>query len=54
MPSETVRIRPETHAKLKELAEQSGLSMPRLLEKAGPETQEPLFARIIGRRSCVQ
>ncbi len=34
MPSETVRVRPVTHAKLKQLARQSGLSMPQLLEKA--------------------
>ncbi len=34
MPSATVRIRPETHAKLKELAKNSGLSMPRVLEEA--------------------
>ena len=34
MPSETVRIRPDTHAKLKQLAERSGQSMPELPEKA--------------------
>jgi predicted transcriptional regulator len=34
MASEIVRIRPDTHAKLKELAEQAGESMPNLLEKA--------------------
>jgi hypothetical protein len=34
MPSETVRIRPETHAKLKELAGHAGESMPDTLDKA--------------------
>ena len=34
MASETVRIRPDTHAKLKQLAERSGQSMPELLERA--------------------
>ena len=34
MASQTVRIRPDTHAKLKQLAERSGRSMPELLEEA--------------------
>jgi predicted transcriptional regulator len=34
MPSETVRIRSDTHAKLKELAEHFGRSMPQVLEEA--------------------
>jgi len=34
MPSETVRIKPESHSKLKELAATSGESMPDMLEKA--------------------
>lgn len=34
MASETVRIHPQTHAKLKQLAEESGQSMTELLEKA--------------------
>jgi predicted transcriptional regulator len=34
MASETVRVKPETHAKLKALAEQSGRPMPEVLEQA--------------------
>ena len=34
MASETVRIKPETHAKLKEIAETTGQSMPEVLEQA--------------------
>ena len=34
MASETVRIRPETHAKLKEIARTSGQTMPEVLEQA--------------------
>ena len=34
MASETVRIKSETHAKLKELSERSGEAMPVILEKA--------------------
>jgi hypothetical protein len=32
--SETVRIRPETHAKLRALSERTGEAMPDLLDKA--------------------
>ena len=34
MASETVRIKPETHAKLKHLAAASGQSMPEVLDAA--------------------
>jgi predicted transcriptional regulator len=34
MASETVRIKPETHAKLKELASKAGESLPNTLERA--------------------
>jgi hypothetical protein len=34
MASETVRIKPETHAKLKQLAVLSGRSMPEVLDDA--------------------
>jgi hypothetical protein len=34
MASETVRIKPETHVKLKQLAEASGQSMPDVLDEA--------------------
>jgi predicted transcriptional regulator len=34
MASETVRIKPETHAKLKHLADVSGRSMPEILDDA--------------------
>ncbi len=34
MASETVRIRPETHAKLKDIANSTGQSMPDVLEQA--------------------
>jgi hypothetical protein len=34
MASETVRIKPETHAKLKELAELEGEPIPEILDKA--------------------
>lgn len=34
MPSETVRIKPATHAKLKRLADEAGESMPETLERA--------------------
>jgi hypothetical protein len=34
MPSDTVRIKPESHAKLKELARRSGESMPETLDRA--------------------
>ena len=34
MPSKTVRIRPETHAKLKALARTTGETLPELLDKA--------------------
>jgi predicted transcriptional regulator len=34
MASETVRIKPETHAKLRELATKAGESMPDTLERA--------------------
>jgi predicted transcriptional regulator len=34
MASDTVRVKPETHAKLKALAEQTGRPMPEVLEQA--------------------
>lgn len=34
MASETVRIKPETHAKLRAIAETTGKSMPEVLEDA--------------------
>lgn len=34
MPSETVRIHPHTHAKLRQLADEVGESMPEVLERA--------------------
>ena len=34
MASETVRIKPETHAKLRHLADESGKSMPEMLDQA--------------------
>lgn len=34
MPSETVRVKPATHAKLRLIAEQSGRSMPEVLDDA--------------------
>jgi len=34
MPSDTVRVKPETHAKLKAIAEQTGRPMPEVLEQA--------------------
>jgi hypothetical protein len=34
MASDTVRIKPATHAKLRELAEKAGQSMPQTLEQA--------------------
>jgi predicted transcriptional regulator len=34
MASDTVRIKPETHAKLREIAQASGQSMPDVLEQA--------------------
>jgi predicted transcriptional regulator len=34
MASETVRIKPETHSKLKELAAKAGETLPSTLEKA--------------------
>lgn len=34
MASETVRIRPETHAKLRDIANSTGQSMPDVLEQA--------------------
>ena len=34
MASQTVRIKPETHAKLKQLAKTSGQSMPEVLDQA--------------------
>ena len=34
MASETVRIRPETHAKLRDIAETTGQSMPEVLDEA--------------------
>lgn len=34
MASETVRIKPETHNKLREIAEREGEAMPAILEKA--------------------
>ncbi len=34
MASETVRIKPDTHSKLKELASKAGESMPETLDKA--------------------
>ncbi|MEX2117974.1 MAG: hypothetical protein WD847_00065 [Pirellulales bacterium] len=43
MASETVRIRPETHAQLKALAKQSGQSMPELLDKAIEAYRRRLF-----------
>lgn len=34
MASETVRVRPATHAKLRQLADQSGRTMPEVLDDA--------------------
>ncbi len=34
MASETVRIKPDTHAKLREMADKAGESMPDTLERA--------------------
>ena len=34
MASDTVRIKPETHAKLKDIAQASGRSMPEVLDEA--------------------
>jgi hypothetical protein len=34
MASETVRVRPATHAKLRQLAKQTGRSMPEVLDDA--------------------
>ncbi len=43
MSSETVRIKPETHAKLKFLAESSGESMPKTLERAVESLRRQMF-----------
>lgn len=43
MSSETVRIKPETHAKLKFLAESSGESMPQTLERAIESLRRQMF-----------
>lgn len=43
MASETVRIKPATHAKLRTLAEKSGQSMPDLLEQAVESLRRQLF-----------
>jgi hypothetical protein len=43
MSSRTVRISPQTHAKLKELAEQAGLPMPAVLERAVDEYERRKF-----------
>ena len=34
MASETVRVKPETHAKLRALAEKAGTSMPEIVDRA--------------------
>ncbi|WP_442481915.1 hypothetical protein [Aeoliella sp. SH292] len=34
MASETVRIKPETHAKLRSIADEAGQTMPEVLEQA--------------------
>lgn len=34
MASETVRVKPETHAKLRDIAQASGQSMPEVLDEA--------------------
>jgi predicted transcriptional regulator len=43
MASETVRIKGETHAKLRSLAEKCGQSMPELLEQAVEALRRQLF-----------
>ena len=43
MSSRTVRISPQTHAKLKDLAEHAGLPMPAVLDRAVDEYQRRVF-----------
>lgn len=43
MASETVRIKPETHAKLRSLADESGQSMPEVLEQAVESFRREVF-----------
>lgn len=43
MANATVHIKPETHAKLKELAEQSGEPVPAVLEKAVEAYRRQVF-----------
>jgi hypothetical protein len=43
MSSLTVRISPQTHAKLKELAQQAGLPMPAVLDRAVDEYERRQF-----------
>jgi hypothetical protein len=43
MSSLTVRVTPQTHAKLKELAQQAGVPMPAVLERAVDEYERRVF-----------
>ncbi len=43
MASETVRIKPETHSKLRSLSNVSGRSMPELLEQAIETLRRQMF-----------
>ena len=43
MASETVRIKPETHAKLRSLADEFGQSMPDVLEHAVEKLRRDVF-----------
>jgi len=43
MSSLTVRVSPQTHAKLKELAQQAGVPMPAVIERAVDEYQRRVF-----------
>ncbi|MCA9206356.1 MAG: hypothetical protein KDA59_25060 [Planctomycetales bacterium] len=47
--SETVRIKPETHAKLKELSQHYGEPMPAILERAIDRLQREVFLEQVNR-----
>lgn len=49
MASQTVRIHPQTHAKLRELARQSGASMTDVLEKAVASYDRRMFLEQLNR-----
>jgi predicted transcriptional regulator len=52
MASETVRIKPETHSKLKELAAKAGETLPSTLEKAVDAYYRQQFLEDMNRASA--